>query len=227
MAEKPAPLVTNDVGLNRVVWDLRSDGPVRWNGAAREAYKGPRTGAPVVPGNYSVEMTLGGRTLRRRIEVRPDPRVHYSEADYASAHRFAMTEQNEFSAVDSALNRLDAVAASAQRHGLPAIAARARALRSDLTADYQNDEDSIERPGKLRENLQALSGYRAGSGPPTAATRDLAARIAADYRTQMRAVDAFFASDVTSADATLRRSGAEPLAESQPETPLDCSDTEE
>jgi len=220
---KPAPFVTNDRGLNRVIWDLRSDGPVRWDGAARETYRGPRTGPLVVPGRYMAEVMLNGRSMRQPIEVRPDPRVAYTEADYHAAHRFVAAQEAKFSGVDGALNRLDAVVASAHQHDLVALAARARALRDDLTADYQNDEDSIQRPGKLRENLQALVGYRAGSGPPTAATRDLAARIDLDYRTQMRAVAAFFATDVVAANASLRQAHALPLAESQPDKPLDCA----
>ncbi|MDQ2909130.1 MAG: hypothetical protein M3R44_07260, partial [Candidatus Eremiobacteraeota bacterium] len=225
--QKPMPFVTNDAGLNRVVWDLRSDGPVRWNGAAREAYKGPRTGPLVVPGRYTVQMSLAGRTLRQLVDVRPDPRVAFTHTDYEAAHRFVAAEEAKFSAVDAALNRLDAVAASAQQHGLGTLAQRARALRGQLTADYQNDEDSIQRPGELRENLQALVGSRAGSGPPTAATLDLAARIDADYRAQMRAVTAFFARDVAAADTTLRRSGSAPLVQSESPKPLDCASDEE
>ncbi len=225
--EKPAPFVTNDRGLNRVVWDLRSDGPVRWNGAARESYKGPRTGPLVVPGRYTAEVTLDGRTLREPIDVRPDPRVTSTQGQYEAAHRFVAAQETDFSGVDAALNRLDAVAMSAQQHHLAALGAHARALRDDLTADYQNDEDSIQRPGKLRENLQALVGYRAGTGPPTAATLNLAARIDADYRTQVRAVAAFFANDVAAANATLRQAHAATLAESQPEKPLDCATAQE
>jgi len=75
--------------------------------------------------------------------------------------------------------------------------------------------------------LQALTGFRAGSGPPSAATLNLAARIDADYGKQMRAVDAFFGNDVAAANATLRQTHAPPLAESQPEKPLNCAETEE
>ena len=60
----------------------------------------------------------------------------------------------KFSAVDAALNRLDALAASAQQHGLIPLADRARAmLRGELTADYQNDEDSIQAPGEVTREL--------------------------------------------------------------------------
>ena len=61
--EREVPVVTNFAGLNRVGWDLREDGPVRWNGAAKEEYRGPRVGATVVPGAYTV------RIVARRQDV--------------------------------------------------------------------------------------------------------------------------------------------------------------
>jgi photosystem II stability/assembly factor-like uncharacterized protein len=225
--EHAVPFVTNDAGLNRVVWDLREGGPVRWHGAAREAFKGPLTGPIVVPGIYTIEMTLGGRMLTQPVEVRPDPRVTFTSADYRAGHAFVSSQMLRYSAVDATLNRLDAVEHDARKRGLAALADRAHALRGMLTADYHNDEDSIQRPGKVREDLQSLVGFRAGAGPPSAAVRNYAARVDAEYDVAMRAVTAFFATDVTAADAALRKAGSAPLAESEPVPPLDCSTAED
>jgi photosystem II stability/assembly factor-like uncharacterized protein len=225
--EKALPFVTNDAGLNRVVWDLRESGPVRWKGAARESFKGPRTGPGVVPGAYSVEMTLGGKTLRQTVDVRPDPRLALTAADYALAHAFVEAQEKRYSNVDAALNRLDAVEHDARKRGLGDLADRAHALRGTLTADYHNDEDSIQRPGEVREDLQSLTGFRAGSNPPSAATRDLAARIDAEYDGAMKGIKAFFATDVAAADAKLKAAGSPPITESEPEPPLDCATAED
>ena len=74
--KKPMPFVTNDRGLNRATWDLREDGPVRWNGAAREAYRGlAKRVALALPGRYTVEMTLGGRSLSRAARRRAGSRA--------------------------------------------------------------------------------------------------------------------------------------------------------
>ncbi len=195
---KPVPFVTNDRGLNRAAWDLREDGPLRWNGAAREAYKGARSGPLVVPGTYTIEMTLGGRSFVRSLEVRADPRVSYTPAQYAAAHAFAAAETAKLSAVDTALDRLDATIAAAQKKSLPAVVARARTVRAELTADYHNDEDSIGRPGRVRENLLGLDLVGDG-GPPPAAVLDVSARIDALYAAAMRDADAFFATDTLAA----------------------------
>jgi len=201
--KKPEPFVTNFAGLNRTTWDLREDGPVRWNGAAREKYKGPRTGPTVVPGRYTLEMSLDGKTLTQPVTVGADPRTSWTPAQHAAAFALAAQTTERFSTVDAALNRLDAIV----KLGGPS-AARALALRGTLTADYHNDEDSIQRPGKVRENLEGL-GFRGADGPPTAATLDVARRVGADYTAAMRDIDAFFAT--------------QPPTVIPPAPPLDCA----
>ncbi len=211
--KKPEPFVTNFNGLNRTTWDLREDGPVRWNGAARESYKGPRTGPLVVPGRYTIEMDLGGKIIAQSVEVKGDPRATSSRADYAAAFRLASETMTKFSNVDTALNRLDATIVAARKTGPSAAAtlARAEALRGELTADYHNDEDSIQRPGKVREDIESLR-YAAGNGTPTAATLGLVARVTTNYDAAMRDVDTFFAT--------------QPPVTVPPAPPLDCSTDE-
>ena len=220
---KEEPYVTNDAGINRFVWDLRTDGPVRWMGAAREEYRGPKTGLAVIPGTYTVRLTLDGHTMTQAFDVRQDPRLHYTQAELVAAHAFYARELELYSNVNRALNRVDGVIASATHElsstpapsadlsaKLQAALAGARAVRSDLTADYHNDEDSIQRPGKLREDIEDFAGgYR--TGPPSAATRAYASRANAEYTAVMARVSAFFAGDVSTADAALKAAGRKPL----------------
>ncbi len=92
--------------------------------------------------------------------------MHYTAAHYASAYGFAEKHMAEYSRLDATLNTLDAYAASAAQRSAgvaPALAAqlagvraKALALRAQLTADQTNDEDSIQRPGRIREDLGGL-----------------------------------------------------------------------
>jgi hypothetical protein len=216
--EREVPNVNNDAGLNRVQWDLREDGPVRWNGAAKDEYKGPRTGVAVVPGNYFVRMVLDGKTFEQPFTVKQDPRTHFTAAQFAEAYAFAKKHQTEYSAIDTALNRLDGIMQSAKARmtggkdaaldaKLSATLAKAQAVKDLLTADYHNDEDSIQRPGKLREDMPLGVGI-----PLTDASRAFAARIDAEYAAIMPKVDAFFRSDVASTNVLLKRVGKAPLA---------------
>ena len=208
--KKPVPFVTNFVGINRTTWDLRGDGPARWNGAAKEKYKGPRTGPLVVPGRYTVEMNLGGRTLTQTVDVKADPRGTITQADAAAAFAFASDAMAKYSVVDTALDRLDATISAARTAGPSGSTtlARAQTLRAELTADYHNDEDSIQRPGKVREDLGSL-GYISGNGVPSVAARSFAARVTAEYDATMKDVDGFFAS--------------QPAIVVPPATALDCT----
>lgn len=189
--EHAAPHVPNDAGLNRAVWDLREDGPVRWEGAAKDEYRGPRVGAAVVPGRYTVRMTLGGTTFEQPLDVAPDPRAHLTAADYAASYAFAKTYLAKFSALDTALNALDALVK--QKPGDAGLAARAAAVRAELTADYHNDEDSLQRPGRVREDLSRLTNGTGGA-TPTAAQLDYAARVDAEYTRAMADAHAFMGS---------------------------------
>ncbi|HZW52909.1 MAG TPA: hypothetical protein VFF00_02680, partial [Candidatus Elarobacter sp.] len=222
VGEREVPIVTNFTGLNRLSWDMREDGPVRWAGAAREAYRGPRVGPQVVPGTYTARVVIGGRTLSRTFRIEPDPRVRFTAADYRAAYAFAQRHAVEYSRLNDALNRLDAYAASANERAkgasgelataLRGVRAKALELRARLTADYANDEDFIQRPGRVREDLSGLS-FGLGA-PPSAATLDYAARVDAAFAAVMRDVAAFERDDVARANAALSAAGKPALATS-------------
>jgi photosystem II stability/assembly factor-like uncharacterized protein len=234
--EREVPVVTNFPGVNRVTWDLREDGPVRWTGAAREEYRGPRVGVTVVPGTYRVRIVLNGKTFTQSLRVKPDPRARFTPADFRAAYAFAKRHFAEASRLNAALNRLDAYAASAAARAkdagsdlapqLGGVRAKALALRGRLTADFTNDEDSIQHPGRIREDLQGLQN--GSGGRPSPATIDYAARVDRAFGAVMRDIDAFERTDVARADAALRTAGKPALATSgakradvlgEPETP--------
>jgi hypothetical protein len=91
--------VDGSAGLHRFVWDLRYDSPQ----ALPASYYGPilqyteytladhaiphetprqqPMGPLVVPGNYTVELTVDGQTYKQPLTVKLDPRVHASAED--------------------------------------------------------------------------------------------------------------------------------------------------
>ena len=225
---RDVPFVSNDRSLNRVVWDFRENGPVLWMGAPKEEARGPKEGAVVPPGGYSVRLVLGGRSYTRSVEVRPDPRLSFTQSDYETKYEFVHQHFAEYSNVDTALNGLDAVKKqlgkiipALQKGGSKTAAAlqQARALAAArdqlfdrITANFHNDEDSIERPGAVREDLEDFLMLRT---PPTPAIVAYAATVDARYRNVMRAYDQFAAS-VDSLNRALESAKFKPL--SQPAT---------
>jgi photosystem II stability/assembly factor-like uncharacterized protein len=217
---REVPVITNFGGVNRVAWDMREDGPTRWSGAAKEMYRGPRVGVAVVPGSYTASITLDGKRFTQRFSVAADPRVTFTSADYRRAYTFAKRHLEEYSRLNAALNRLDAYAASAAEREkgaaaelattLAGVRTRALALRGRLTSDFSNDEDFIQRPGRVREDMGSL--FFAAGAPPSAATLEYAARVDTAFAAIMRDLAAFERDDVARADAALQAAGKLKLA---------------
>ena len=218
--DKDVPLIANETGINRFVWDFREDGPPQWMGAAREEYRGPKTGPVVVPGTYTVRMTIDGKSLSQSFEVKGDPRDSYTQAQYEAGYAFAQKYSNAYGKIDDALNNLDQMRKSLDSDSRSAtkaalqtqLAAASESLNdvfSDFTADYHNDEDSIQRPGSLRESVP-----RTGFGvqaPPTAEQLDYASRFDAAYNAAFAKYDALVTT-LTKLSAQLQNNGMKPIA---------------
>ena len=67
-------------GLQRAVWDLRYEGATKIR-AAKVDSGDPAEGPMVLPGTYTLRLTVGGQSLTTPVEVRLDPRVSVSGAD--------------------------------------------------------------------------------------------------------------------------------------------------
>jgi hypothetical protein len=129
---------------------------------------------------------------------------------------------DEYSRLNAALNRLDAYAASAADRAkgasgelattLAGVRTKALALRGRLTADFANDEDSIQHPGRIREDMGGL--FFGAGAPPTPATRDYAARVDRAFDTVIAEIGAFEHGDVARANAALAAAGKPALATS-------------
>jgi hypothetical protein len=129
---------------------------------------------------------------------------------------------NRFSVVDEMLNSLDAAKkqldaakadpkakgnAALQGQIDAALAARDRVFH-ELTADYHNDEDSIQRPGALREDMQGLGYF--GQGLLTPAVENYARRVEVSYRSGIANYNAFARSLTPVSDAFVK-AGLKPV----------------
>ncbi len=223
---KDVPNVSNKAGVNRVQWDFREDGPTLWMGAAKESYRGPLEGPQVAPGTYTVRVLLGGTTLSQPVVVKPDPRDSTTQADYDAAQAFAKKYNAVYGKIDEVLNNLDAIRtslgaarkAAANNSALVAKIDDALHAHDDVfsifTADYHNDEDSIQHPGQLREDLPRSFGTL----PPTAAVSEYAARFDDAYQAAMAKYNAYVAS-LAALSHQLQAAGVQPVAGAKTVTP--------
>ena len=231
MKDKDVPDVTNKAGINRYVWDFHEDGPVQWKGAAREEYRGPKIGAVVVPGTYTVRIVLDGKTLTQTVTVKPDPRDNWTQARVPSRLRVQQevldrlrqdrrSTQQPRCDEEIALGRI-AAAGSAKNAALRRASFRRRAQRDEVfalfTADYHNDEDSIQRPARCAKTFRRRIP-RAGNQPPTPALLEFAARFDGEYQAAFAKYNAFV-TNLAPLQAQLKSAGLKPLDGASPLSP--------
>jgi hypothetical protein len=138
---------------------------------------GGGTQGPVVPpGTYQVRLTAGGQTLTESFEVRPDPRLTSTQADYETQYALLTQIRDKLTETHDAITRIrevrEQVKGVADRSkGNKAIADAAEALSKKLTAveeelyqtKNQSSQDPLNFPIRLNNKLSALAGVVAGA----------------------------------------------------------------
>ncbi len=155
---RPAPIPPATPGDHRFVWDLHAMSPHALESGypiAAIVHDTPREprGILVLPGTYTVALTVGGRTLRQKLIVRMDPRVETSRADLRAQH---------------ALGEL-------------AVAGINRSYALYQRARQHHDRRNATRFGRLNAQLtQMLETTQSADAGPTVAAASTVARLLAD-----------------------------------------------
>jgi photosystem II stability/assembly factor-like uncharacterized protein len=89
------PLPTT-AGMHRWVWDLRATAPTATSYSypiAAVPHRTPQVpqGPLVVPGTYTVRLTVGGKSETKPLLVKMDPRVHMSQTELEALHTAQVT----------------------------------------------------------------------------------------------------------------------------------------
>jgi hypothetical protein len=158
----PDATLPKAAGVNRFVWNLRYPAPVSlpygYYGKLLEyieytladhAVPGltPRLqprGALVLPGNYTVELRVGGQTLRQALTVELDPRVHASPADLSDQLELAQEISRGMKVSSDAFYQVaDLRKALAQR--TDALKQSESKETKDAVADFEKKIDAIDK----------------------------------------------------------------------------------
>ena len=102
---------SREKGMNRVAWNLRYGGAeVRRPPSVEEtAFTGPPRGPQVLPGSYTVKLTVGDKTLQEPVEVRLDPTIKVSAADLQAMFDLQMKLRDMQTATNTVLRFLDSI----------------------------------------------------------------------------------------------------------------------
>ncbi|HEV2388520.1 MAG TPA: hypothetical protein VGS20_14840 [Candidatus Acidoferrales bacterium] len=147
LASPQARALTTDIGLNRVNWNLQYDDPPAFrhdlenqmNMVAGATTPGPR-GPQVIPGVYTLKLTVDGRVYTRHVTVINDPRVGESPelmAALRAQNQLTLLAYHGMQQSYEGRNEVDAVKAqlaSLMQSSLPGdVASQAKMLDASLT----------------------------------------------------------------------------------------------
>jgi photosystem II stability/assembly factor-like uncharacterized protein len=214
------PWVPTKPGLQRLYWDLRADGPVRWE-SAKDFNKGPKSGALVPPGEYTATLTIGGQTTSQKFTVVNDPRSHADPAGLETLYQTIQSVLHEISQLDTALNRMDAMQAQLQAlrqvvKGAPDEPAvtptidefekQIKAMQAQITSNAGAAESTLRVPGKIHEHLLALDGLLEGAdNPPTPAILEQKNLLEPEYQSAIQKFNRFLQTDAAAVNTTMNQ----------------------
>jgi photosystem II stability/assembly factor-like uncharacterized protein len=177
-SEKPVgPFPPVEQGMNLFVWDMRHErsSKVAAGGPKSDAVEGPL----VVPGTYTVSLTIAGETAEQQVTIEKDPRVNASDDEFKQQLDLMLKVRDKITEVHDGINRIRSL-----REQVNEWAARARSsnkgealgkVTSDLTqslgaveleliqtnAPEEEGLDKIALPAgvgfKLKELMAAVS----------------------------------------------------------------------
>ena len=187
---RSTPVLSTDRGMHRFVWDLHAAPPAALQheypiSAIRgDTPREPR-GPWVLPGSYTVRLSVDGVTLTQRLAVRMDPRVRPGpgalEQQFALAERLVRAMDRDAAALErvhaleARLKSIRGRAAPGRAGGLDSLDARAAALASGAgrpaprPGGGERDADNL-----TRLNADLVAAYNVVEGAdavPTAAVR--------------------------------------------------------
>ncbi len=133
----------SQAGLNRFIWDLGYEKPtLTADSPLREWYEVavPRA----APGRYLVRLKVDGETLEQSLEVKPDPRLKTTPADYKAQLDLALDIRERISTLTQSVERLRAVREQAKAVAQDSF----RPLSAEIKASAS----------KIVERLDAIEG---------------------------------------------------------------------
>jgi photosystem II stability/assembly factor-like uncharacterized protein len=184
--------VPRSAGMNRFVWNMRH-ADARGVPGDVLTERG-LTGPVVLPGRYTVELTVDGQTRTASAEIRVDPRVKASPADFEAQCVFLLRVRDKLSETHDAINQLRDVGrqvAEWQRRAAghpaetqvseaarPLLAAIAAVERELIEPRAQAEGDRLHFPSRLNVKLVGLSSVAAtADAAPTRQATEVQAEL--------------------------------------------------
>jgi len=183
-----APAPGLDAGMNVFVWDMR----YATVGKGQDAMPGPQ----VVPGRYRVTLTLNGTSQSREFEVKADPRMTATAADWQASQDLTRKIQQEVGVLGKAALRIGGLRKALQASQAPDAAARLASLEAIaaklVTPDFEGYLENLAHPASLESRLGGLMyAVESGFGRPSVNDEQVFAALSAEADELLKALKAF------------------------------------
>jgi hypothetical protein len=206
-----APPVPVDVGLNRFVWDTRYPDAVRFPGMI--LWAGETRGPRLAPGRYQVKLTVDGKSYTQPFEIKSDPRVPTTSADYAKQLELNLKIRDKLTETHNAIIQIrdvrkqveDLLKRVAGQPNFKVINDAGTALNKNLTGieealyqtKNQSSQDPLNFPIRLNNKLAALGGVVASAeAAPTAQSYAVYDEVAGQIDAQLQKLAQIMRTDV-------------------------------
>jgi hypothetical protein len=157
---RPAQKIETTTGHHRFIWDLRYAPPV---GAKRQhsisaVYQNTPTGPQgpfVMPGKYTVRLTVDGKIMEQPLEIKMDPRVSISATDLKAQHDYSVECYKAYHELQALRESVEA-----QLHGKKKLKKAQYTSLRDLVGEGEPENPDIiygsitERPNETIVGLQ-------------------------------------------------------------------------
>jgi hypothetical protein len=195
---RPPMNLSTEAGMHRFVWDMRYQ-PVPGALQFLDASQAVRHNTPVVPsspwimpGDYTIRLTVDGRSYTQALTVKMDPRVHAPEAALQRQFDASMRAYHEAMAASAALGQArDLEKQIAARKSSAKLASYRKQLEElsgpEVTSPYalffHHGPPTL---GTIGLSLQMLMRrMQAADRAPTAADMEALGQISSEYRSLM------------------------------------------
>ena len=193
-------IVAAHEGANRFVWNLRAEPAHKLDSVVVD--EGMLDGPQVVPGTYTVRLTVGTTTVERRLQVAEDPRVNTSPSDLAAEYALALQVRDAIDSTVMSVQRIESIQEQLRHRSIQAkhmpYEARVSAAADTLVAQLDSvrfalaaveshaDEITLNYPIKLYNKLLTLNVMVQGAdAAPTPAQRAVYAELSGKVTEQL------------------------------------------
>jgi photosystem II stability/assembly factor-like uncharacterized protein len=243
--EHPKPMPT-EIGTNRINWNLRYDEPpafVHWWEHVTGALPGDTPASPegpmVIPGTYTLKLTVDGKSYTQQVTVKNDPRSPATPADLRAQYELQVKlydgTRQSWDAYHQVSAMREAVARVAQANPPADVATAASALDAKLLAlagtgiggrggrgappplNFTSLNGTEPEEGAVMVSMNGqLKMQDYGDMAPTESMRKGWTKVCTDMRTALTEWQAINAKDLVAFNALLTKNNLQPVPAASP-----------